>query len=741
MDHPTTKLVPNNPIPSVQNRIRKMPCGMYCDFGTSNQSFLDVAHALHKRGIKKWYFMLEVKFPKTGVHLLDPHQIDSKNPESVKDIARIHMECKANVWYFMRECVRVPARGAPTPFAFKLNRASCAMIWCYQKGLDFIVCQPRQTHKTTTCLALNEYSLIYRYKGVEIPFMHLKEDRVRDTAIELRNYIYTLPPYMNPFYGKGKPPGAESIKYDAHQTSIKLLTGAENEAKAMDKTRGMTLFTGLFDEWEYIPHIKHVFAGAAAAIVQARRLARDIGLKTCLMYASTPGNLSTEEGQQSLTIIKETPEWSEHYYDIPDNELEASLTFETPNGQIRKITCVYIEYSHIQILGLEEGRKWLTEQYEEAIRLDKMDEYLRGCLLQRRRSSDSALFRQEDIDYIIANKQEPDLEVWVIDKYPMHVYSHEIHNIDITSPWPYFDTEIPYMIGVDVASGSDGDSTVFEIVNPYTLQTVAELGSALMGSIDQMRVITFLASLLPKAFFCPESNNVGKTLIDFFQESPNLRHRVYYDPNLDLTKNVTEPKTENITAVLKQKAEDKKKIGVYVTGKNRDDMFNLLKKLLRNYRHLIRAKNLVDEISTLIKTKTGKIAAMNGAHDDYVMAYLHVIYIIHYGANLERFGIYKEHFTWEKAGEIIEEYEDKLEVEGVSIKPYDTSTQYENQLLDELLNNDRGFNNPGGLDDYGYKQSQYNQLPGANLQRVVTQNITSLDASDYAFLNEVNKWD
>jgi len=262
-----------------------------------------------------------------------------------------------------------------------------------------------------------------------------------------------------------------------------------------------------------------------------------------------------------------------------------------------------------------------------------------------------------------------------------------------------------------------------------------------MGAIDQMRVITFLATLIPKGVFCPETNNVGKTLVDFFQEAPNLRHRVYYDPNLDLGKNVVTPAQEDTTAILKKKAQEKKNIGVYLTAKIREDMFVLLKKLLRNYRHLIRAKNLVDELGTLIKSKTGKIQAMTGAHDDYVMAYLHVIYIIHYGANLERFGIYKEYFIWEKAGEIIEEYEDILEVEGASIKPYDTSTQYENQLLDELLNNNRGFDNPGGYDDFGYKQNQYNQLPGANLQPLISQTIVSLDASDYAFLNEVNKFD
>lgn len=123
------------------------------------------------------------------------------------------------------------------------------------------------------------------------------------------------------------------------------------------------------------------------------------------------------------------------------------------------------------------------------------------------------------------------------------------------------------------------------------------------------------------------------------------------------------------------------------------------------------------------------------------MAYLHVVYILHYGINLERFGVYKERCTWEKDAEIAGEYDDQVEVENVSIKPYDTSTQYEDQLLSELMDTDRGFSNPGGVDDYGYQQKQYNQLPGQNMQPLVQQIVTSLTAEDYQFLSDVNKWD
>ena len=68
----------------------------FYDFGTKNESFLITAQELKTLGIKNWYFMLEVKFPQLGVQDIDPFKADI-TPE---DIGRIHIESKANIWFW-----------------------------------------------------------------------------------------------------------------------------------------------------------------------------------------------------------------------------------------------------------------------------------------------------------------------------------------------------------------------------------------------------------------------------------------------------------------------------------------------------------------------------------------------------------------------------------------------------------------------------------------------------------------
>ena len=111
----------------------------YYDFGTRNKSFLITAQELKMMGIKNWYFMLEVKLPQLGVQDLDPWD-PNLTPEN---IGKIHVESKANIWYWLREVAKVPAKGAPKPFDPLLTRASAAAVWCYDHNIDFRLCQPR----------------------------------------------------------------------------------------------------------------------------------------------------------------------------------------------------------------------------------------------------------------------------------------------------------------------------------------------------------------------------------------------------------------------------------------------------------------------------------------------------------------------------------------------------------------------------------------------------------------------
>lgn len=698
------------------------------DFGTKNDSFLLTAQELKTLGIKNYYFMLEVKFPNLGVQDIDPY-----NPDiSPEDIGKVLIECKNNPWYYFREVIRVPVRGSGA-LPLYLHRACCAAIWCFIHSIDFELVQPRQTYKTTGITAIMSYMVLFEYRNIDIPYMHKTEKRCTDNVGLLRDYIMTLPKYMNPWAANKHPPGLQSLKYEGHNVSIAVVSAAKSETVATDKTRGFSLFTWFVDECEFIPYMKAVIDGANPTIVQARETAKANGVRSCMMYASTPGDLETDEGKDFQKIIDKLPRFEEKFYDMSDEEIEAMKTIdlsnENPEDSKPPLTMVYIEFNHVQ---LRKDNAWLHAQYFEAVAKSTLGEYRRGVLLQRFRGGEGSFFQQADIDYIQQNIREPDYDIFLMRKYHLYVYKHTIRVPDLNSDTPYFDMSIPYLIGIDCATGKDGDNTAICITHPYTLEVVGEFLSPVIGGLDLMRVITILAKMLPRALFCLESNLTGVDIIDFVQES-QLENRFYHDPRAtELTKNVIEQQDTQTT--LKQRAQAKRHFGTYVSPKTRKTMFNLLRNTLHDYRHLIYTKFLVKDICNLVEQKNGKIEAAAGEHDDLVMAYLHTLYVLTYGYELGRFGINKSLCTYEKSTQVMKEFEQSIEQDKVNNDlPSDNSLPYEAQLLHDLTSQLKNeYNNPGGYDEYGYKREQYNQN-GLNQTPVVQSSAESL-----AFFREVN---
>lgn len=669
----------------------------YYDFGTSNLSFLETARELKDLGIKRWYLCLEVKHPQMNVQDIDPYKEDI----SQEEIGRLVIEAKDNVWFYMREIVRVPAKGAPKPYRFYLHRAAHATIWCYIHSIDVELCQPRQTYKTTTATALIQHAFIYDQNNINIPYVHIKDaDSVRNAGM-LRDYIEAGPNWANPWKKMRKPPGLKSLEYPAHHTKIAVKASSDSADKARDLLRGDTLFVAFIDEWEYIPYIDNVVEGCSPAMVSARSIAKENHGRTCIFYTSTPGNLDSAPGKAAQKMIDATPRFSEQYYDLTDEQLEAMFngTAVENNGFDGKaITKFYIEFDYKQLRKTEE---WLAEQHQRAVETNKMDEYYRGVLLLRYRGADQVLFRQEDMDYINMNVIKPSREIMLLNHYILYVFDHEVRHVDLMSDTPFFDIEIPYLIGIDIAAGTGGDNTAITIVHPYTLKIVAECKSPYMGPFDLMRIITELAKMLPRAVFCPEANGVGKPIMDFFQEG-SLIGRVYHDPRLDISKNATT--IDPVETSLKEKAIGRQYIGTNVSPTVRESMITLLKTLVRDYRDKLNTPFLVQDLNTLTILKNGKVAAEPGAHDDCVMSYLHTVFVLWYGKDLGRFGINKNECTFDSAKIAMNDYEEKMREDTVNnMVPYKGNGP-EEQIRRDII---RANNQPNVIDEYGYARSDY----------------------------------
>lgn len=697
----------------------------FYDFGTKNGSFLLTAKELKELGVKNWYFMLEVKYPGFNVQDIDPYDPNI----SAENIGRILVECKHNPWFFFREVLRIPVRGSGS-LPLYLHRAGCAAIWCWLNSFDFELVQPRQTYKTTVITGIMAYAMLFEYRNCDIPYMHKTEKRCTDNVGILRDYIMALPTYMNPWANAKHPPGLQSLKYEGHNVSIAVISAAKSESVATDKARGFSLFTWFVDECEFIPFMKAVIDGANPTIVQARQTAREKGIRASMMYASTPGDLETDEGKEWQKILDNMPVFKESYYDCTPEELINIKSVSVDDPDHVPITMFYIEFNHEQ---LRKNEAYLREQYYEAVKKNTLGEYRRGVLLQRFRGGEGSFFYQEDIDYIQQKIREPDYTIPILNKYRLHVYKHQIRVPDLTSDTPYFDMSVPYLIGIDCATGKAGDNTAICIVHPYTLEVVGEFLSSLIGALDLMRTVTILAGMLPRALFCIESNMTGVDIIDFVQET-RLENRFYHDPRAtELTKNVTEHKDEDFK--LKQRAQAKRHFGTFMSNKTRKMMFNILRDVVHDYRHLVYTKYLVKDICNLVEDKTGKMAAASGEHDDLVIAYLHTLYVLRYGYELGRFGINKSLCTYDKSVNVMKEYEEKISSDTIDNSlPDNHSFPIEEQILQDITSGSM-YNNSNNQDMYGLRPDQYNQR-----NTLVQSPVLQSTANDIAFFRDIQNF-
>lgn len=113
---------------------------VYTHRETKNQSFLHMAVVLKQIGCKNNAFHLAL-YDTDLIHI-DPH--DPHLSQTLK--LKIAQECRRNLWYYLREVIRIPLSGGDG-MPFKLHRGNLSMAWCFLAGIDYTGTQPRQTGK------------------------------------------------------------------------------------------------------------------------------------------------------------------------------------------------------------------------------------------------------------------------------------------------------------------------------------------------------------------------------------------------------------------------------------------------------------------------------------------------------------------------------------------------------------------------------------------------------------------
>lgn len=375
----------------------------------------------------------------------------------------------------------------------------------------------------------------------------------------------------------------------------------------------MKIMIQFYDEVEFTPFIYNIIMASAPAYKTASAHAKRNRAVHGRVFITTPGDLDSQPTQDALKIISKTARWTERMYDFTKQELADYLESNAKESGI-----VYVEYNYKQ---LGEGEEWLNEM-SRLLMYDQIT-IRREIHLQRLNGSNNSPFSMEDLMAITDLKKQPIREEIIMGRYKLDIYK------DI-------DRRKIVIVSVDTSTGIGQDNNAITIINPDTLEPVAEFKCPYMSSPDLRKFVYILVKkYYPNAIITPERNMGGYALVDELLQT-DIGHRIYYEDKADITSNM-DAKLDS-DGYLKREAAQRRVRGVQTTGKSRELMMKILNTHVQDHKEKFITQNITSDLNNLILTKTGKVEAAKGQHDDSIMSYLIGLYVIYYGKNLAKFG-------------------------------------------------------------------------------------------------------
>jgi len=198
-----------------------------------------------------------------------------------------------------------------------------------------------------------------------------------------------------------------------------------------------------------------------------------------------------------------------------------------------------------------------------------------------------------------------------------------------------FDWNKKLLIGADFGGSSSQDSTAFSIVDPNTLNTLADFKNNKIDPIESADIIyELMTKFFPNSVFIPEENSYSTAVISLLLKT-EVANRIYFE----YKDKKTEKQMEDGT--IKRQKTKVKSYGINTNIETRPLMMEILFDIVNNDYSSPRSPEIIEDIAGLERKKNGKIEHSSVTHDDSLFSYLIVRYVFSYGNNLGRFNIYK----------------------------------------------------------------------------------------------------
>ena len=603
---------------------------------TTNKSFIDMYYYLINIGIpkEKANFMLRTYDQALiGVDPFDP------NLNTVMK-GRIAVECGRNVWYFVRECVRVSTPAGK--IRFKLHRANMAQIYLFERNYPIYELCPRQHGKTIGSDVCFLWVYNFSARNSEILFYHKDHGGSKSNLKTLKELRDNLPEYLqmkaDSFGINGKkvkvPNTIETSSNIITNNKILTLPSARSKENADKIARGRSSAFIYFDEFAFMPYNKDIYAAAIPAYKTVANIAKNVGAHYGIMITTTPGDLTTEEGTYAFTTMNMATPWRDEYYAKSDQELRA-LHDANENSPFFLIRYTY------QQLGSGEA-------YFKEMVIDLQKDWAkirREVLLEWAQMSDNSPFNKEDLIKIKDFCRQPIRTIFFgkQGQYQFNVYE------DI-------DLRYPPIIGVDVSGALYNDSSAITIIDSKTTRVVADFNCNYIPADDLADILYTLATrYMPNCCISVERNGgFGIAVLQRLCKT-SIKKNLYYE----IKDKVIE---ESFNGVHMNRKKARVKVyGTDSTKEVRARMIEILYERVSLHKDKFISPILHHELETLEVDKHGKVQAISPNHDDQIFSYLHALRVWYEGEDLaNRYGIRKNTI---KTDEDVEIESDTLERE------------------------------------------------------------------------------
>jgi len=302
--------------------------------------------------------------------------------------------------------------------------------------------------------------------------------------------------------------------------------------------------------------------------------------------------------------------WRLQCFDMTDDELDEYILKNSKND------FVLIQFTYKE-LGRDEN--WLTKQVRGM--QNNMMKIKREILLDWPRSTDTSVFKEEQLDKVFAFVKPPMFPLFV-NNYPIDFYERPDFNMN-------------YIISCDIAGGLSHDSTAITLIAPDDFRIVGDFRNNKIDTFNTQQLIeALMTDYFRNAILIIERNSFGLNLVQYFMKQSKIEPRMIREERISLGE-----KTQKDGFTVKRKTKNLI-YGVDTNVKTRKQMFDILPEIVDVEYDKFVSKKIYDDLASLERKDNGKIEHASDSHDDALMSYLIFRWSLHFGTCLrDRFKI------------------------------------------------------------------------------------------------------